>query len=135
MSRWIRRSLVAVVISAFAITAANVNATEDKAWDIETVMKKLMNKKGAIEKSKAAVKEGKWEDAAKLAKDIKKGGEDLGKNAVPKGEKESWEKLTKSFAENTKAMSDAVEKKDKEAFEKAAKAVGGSCKSCHDSHK
>jgi cytochrome c556 len=133
-----KRTLSALVLGSLALIVS-VGGLEAKPtadnWSVEDVMKKVLSMKGAFPKSQAAVKDGKWDDAAKVVKDIKKGGEDLAKNDAPKGDKESWKKLTKTFGENTKALSDAVEKKDKEAFDKAAKAIGGSCKTCHDAHK
>jgi cytochrome c556 len=59
----------------------------------------------------------------------------LGKNPCPKGDKESWAKLTKKFADVTKEISDAVGKKDADAVGKAAGAFGKNCKECHDAHK
>jgi cytochrome c556 len=136
MSNLFRRGAAALTIGCLALVlAVGASARPADSWTVSEVMKKVNGKKGAVGKASTAVKDGKWDDAATAAKDIKKGGEDLSKNTAPKGEKESWTKLTKSYAESTKAMSDAVEKKDKEAYDKAAKAVGGSCKTCHDAHK
>jgi cytochrome c556 len=137
MTRSIRRAASALTVGAVALVLA-VGASAKPmadAWSTEDIMKKVNGKKGAVAKATAAVKDGKWDDAAKVSKDIKKGGEDLAKNDPHKGDKESWKKLTKSYGENTKAMADAIDKKDKDAFEKAGKAIGGSCKGCHDSHK
>lgn len=137
MTRIFRRMAALCAVGGIALVLAvgvSAKPTAD-SWSIEDVMKKVTSKKGAVAKANAAVKDGKWEDAAKVSKDIKKGGEDLGKNEPHKGDKDSWKKLTKTFADNTKAMVDAIDKKDKDAFEKASKAIGGSCKTCHDSHK
>ena len=136
--RMIRRAIAALAVGTFALALAvsgvSANSTAD-AWETSDIMKKLNNKtKGAIAKTTAAVKDGKWDDAAKLSETLKHG-EDLVKNKPNKGDNDSWEKLAKAYGENTKAIVGAIEKKDKDAFEKAAKAVGGSCKKCHDAHK
>ena len=137
--RMIRRAIAALAVGAFALALAvsgvSAKSTAD-AWETSDIMKKLNNKtKGAIAKATAAVKDGKWEDAAKMSETLKHG-EDLAKNKQNKGDKESWDKLTKAYGENTKAMVSAIDKKDKDAFEKAAKGVGpASCKACHDAHK
>jgi cytochrome c556 len=137
MTRSIRRAVSALTVGAAALVlavSASAKPTAD-AWSTEDIMKKVNSKKGAVAKATAAVKDGKWEDAAKVSKDIKKGGEDLAKNEPHKGDKESWKKLTKTYGETTKAMSDAIDKKDKEAFEKAGKTLQGSCNACHDTHR
>lgn len=138
MTILIRRAIAAIAVGAFALAVtiggAAAKPTAD-AWDTSEIMKKINGKgKGAVDKAKAAVKDGKWDDASKLVATLKHG-EDLAKNKPNKGDSASWEKLTKAYAENTSGLAAAIEKKDKEAFDKSAKAIGGSCKSCHDAHK
>lgn len=137
MTKLIRRAIAALAVGGFALAVtiggATAKPTAD-AWETSDIMKKVNGKKGAIGKASAAVKEGKWEVAAKETETLKHG-EDLVKNKPNKGEQASWEKLAKAYGTNTAAVAAAIEKKDKEAFEKSAKAVGGSCKTCHDAHK
>jgi cytochrome c556 len=78
---------------------------------------------------------GKWDDAKEYAKTLSFFGENLGKNKPPKGEADSWEKLTKKYAESTKAVSKAVDDKDASAVNKALDSIGGSCMECHKSHR
>jgi cytochrome c556 len=60
---------------------------------------------------------------------------DLAKNDAPKGTKESWEKLTKAYAENAKALNEAAKKKDVQAAKTAQAKLAGSCRVCHMAHR
>jgi hypothetical protein len=76
-----------------------------------------------------------WDDVKKDTKEIARLGALLGKNDPPKGEKDSWQKLTKAYAENTKALEAAAGKMDKDAAKAAAEKIGKSCDACHMAHK
>src|SRR5580704_17239384 len=90
---------------------------------------------GYIPKIKTAAQDGKWDDAKEYAKTLTLLGENLGKNKPPKGDAESWEKLTKKYADNTKAVSKGVEDKDAKAVNKALGDITGSCMECHKAHR
>lgn len=121
-----------IVLTYGAVTAANANA----ALGIEDIMKKSFNKKvGVCPKIGPAVKEGKWDDAQKLSKDLAEYGAALPGTACPKGDAGSWTKLSKKFAAETKAVADAAAKKDAAATEASLKTLTGSCKACHDAHR
>ena len=59
----------------------------------------------------------------------------LGKNEPPKGDKESWEKLTKAYLDNARDMDAAAEKKDKVSTAADLQKVRGMCANCHKVHK
>ena len=60
----------------------------------------------------------------------------LARNAPPKGEKASWDQLTKAYADNAKKLEDAALKKDLKAARAAAAAMGdASCTACHKAHR
>jgi hypothetical protein len=59
----------------------------------------------------------------------------LGKNDPPKGDKASWESLTKSYAADAQALHAAAEKKDKDAALTAHQKLNDSCMGCHRSHR
>lgn len=82
-----------------------------------------------------AVKDGKWEEAQKLAKQLAEGGALLSKTTPPRGEAKSWEDLATKYGTNTKAVSDAAEKKDTTATKTALETLNASCKGCHTNHK
>lgn len=134
--RLIQRAVAALAVGglALALTIGGAAAKPLADWETSDIMKKVNGKKGAVGKASAAVKDGKWDDAAKETEALKHG-EDLVKNKPNKGDKESWEKLAKAYGTSTAALVSAIEKKDKAAFEKSAGAINKSCKTCHDSHK
>jgi hypothetical protein len=111
---------------------------EDKKDEKTPTIKEIMQKghKGTdayITKIKALAKDSKWDEAKELAKTLSFFGENLGKNKPPKGEADSWEKLTKKYAESTKAAYKGTEDKDVKAVEKALGAIN--CAECHTPHR
>lgn len=126
------------VFAGFAVMVAcvAVDAADEKAAPTKTVMKTLFAKEtGLCGKCAAAGKGEKWDDAQKLAKTLSECAANLPKNKCPKGDAESWAKLTKEFAELADAVNKAAESKDKDKFAAAIKAFTGTCKTCHDAHK
>jgi len=121
----------AVVMTYGALTAANANAL-----GIEDVMKKSFNKKsGVCPKIAPAAKAGQWDEAQKLSTVLAECGAALPGTKCPKGDPASWTKLSKEFAVQTKAVSDACAKKDAAAVDAALKTLVGSCKACHTAHR
>jgi len=59
----------------------------------------------------------------------------LGKNDPPKGDKSSWETLTKAYAADAQALHAAAEKKDKDAALAAHQKLSDSCMGCHQAHR
>jgi cytochrome c556 len=59
----------------------------------------------------------------------------LGKNDPPKGDKASWESLTKAYAADAQTLHAAAEKKDKDAALAAHQKLNDSCMGCHRSHR
>ncbi len=124
---------------ALTLTALTVYGVADAASmpDIETIMKKVNSGKGlfkALDKDLKAPNVD-WDACAKKSQEILDLVSALGKNEPPKGDKKSWEKMTKDYTANAKALKEACDKKDKSAAMNAARKMGGSCKACHDAHK
>ena len=128
---------LALVAGLICVPFVEMSAADDKIADIETIMKKNNGKKGNQKMVGEALKakEVKWEDVAKLTKDYSKLAADLPKNKVDKGDKASWDKLSKSYADEAKKLDDAAGKKDLDAAKAAHAVLGKSCKACHDAHK
>jgi hypothetical protein len=53
----------------------------------------------------------------------------------PRGDKESWTKLTSAYAEGAAKLDKAVQAKDKAAALTAHSVLGRSCKECHQAHR
>lgn len=128
--------LGSAAVVALLASLASVQAGEEKTPTTKEIMKKLADKEaGIVAKAAKLGKDEKWDDAAKLSKDIKEYGAALGKNKPKKGDTDSWEKLTKKYADTTAEIATAVGKKDAKALETSVKAFSGMCKSCHEVHK
>jgi hypothetical protein len=117
--------VLATFALAFVLTATD-GAGKDKDKDkeepkykIKEVMKKAMA--GGLCK-KCATGKGTDEDKKELVELFVA----LHANTPPKGEKEEWAKITKSFVDAAKAILDG---KDEDAGKKLAKLVN--CKECH----
>jgi hypothetical protein len=135
MKSWFMRA--AFMAAAFVTLAVyGVSDAADNP-DIETIMKKVNSGKGLHKSLANDLKETKidWDAATKKSKDYYDLVSSLGKNEPPKGEKKSWEKLTKEYTANAKALNDACEKKDKSAAVSTQGKISKSCKTCHDAHK
>jgi hypothetical protein len=127
--------IVAVTLSYSGTTRAN-ERDDEKLPDIAEIMKKGHAKtNGYLTKIGAEAKDGKWDDAIKDAKSLELLGEALGKNKAPKGEAASWDKLSKKYLENTKAVLKAAEDKSAADVKTALGAIGKSCGECHKAHK
>src|SRR6478672_1035890 len=104
-SRLARFGVLAMAF-AFVTTLAVAGAVDNP--DIETIMKKVNGGKGlqkALNKDLQASTVN-WEEAGKKSKEIQELVDSLGKNEPPKGDKKSWEKLTKDYAANAKALNE-----------------------------
>lgn len=105
---------------------------------IETIMQKVNKRKSGLhDEVNQALKAGKidWDGIQSKTKEYASLAESLGKNDPPMGGKASWEKLTKEYAANAKALNDAAQKKDKAAAQKAWNTIQNSCMSCHRVHR
>ena len=140
MVRQSGRWLVGVAACAFGVvfTAGAILAEPrlaEATSTVEEIMKKGHGKKGLLNQVKAGAAAEKWEDLVKPAAELRKYGEDLGKNKPEKGEDASWMKLTAGYKTMMLAIADGVEKKDKAATSEALTKMNKSCKACHDQHK
>ena len=61
--------------------------------------------------------------------------EELGKNTPPKGDKESWKKLSLAFADSAADLDKAAQAKDKETAVAALDGLQNSCMGCHRQHR
>jgi hypothetical protein len=123
---------------ALVLVLGTATADEKKTPSISTIMKAVAGnktEKGLCGKCLAAGKEEKWDDAQKLAKSLCECVANLPKNKCPKGDADSWEKLSKKFADQAKVIEKAATDKDSKAFTEAVGTFTKSCGACHSAHK
>jgi cytochrome c556 len=118
--------------------ADRLGAADDKVPTIEDIMQAVNKKKGGLHSDVGdALKMGAvdWDTVQTKTKQYAAMAEFLGKNDPPKGSKASWEKLTKMYADDAKALNAAADKKDKATTASLHKKLSGECASCHRAHK
>jgi cytochrome c556 len=76
-----------------------------------------------------------WETIQAQTRDYAQLAAALGQNEPPKGSKESWAKLTGTFAETAVALDQATQAKDEDAALEAHGKLETSCMACHREHR
>jgi cytochrome c556 len=122
---------------ALAVALAGTALAQEKVPTIKEIMARL-NKPGglypAISKELKA-DDTDWDEVQQSTKTFVKMAAALGKNTPPKGDPESWAKLTKEYADNARALDAAAGKHDRSAASAARARLGGdTCKACHKAH-
>lgn len=138
MKTWLLGAAVAAGLVVANVGADRLTAADDKVPTIEEIMKKVNKGKGALHGQVGdALKQGTvdWDAVQKRTKEIAALADFLGKNDPPKGSKESWAKLTKTYADDAKALNAAAEKMDKTAAMSAHRKLQGECMGCHRAHR
>jgi hypothetical protein len=146
--RLVRPTIGLVSMAVFAVWLASgsaVNAqktppkpapADPKVPTVKDIMLATHTKVGPLNKVPQAVKNGQWDEAAKLVQDLTKAGDDLGKATPPKkGTPDSWTKFVKAYQTDTKAVAEAVGKKNRGEFKDAFDTLNSSCRDCHAKHK
>ena len=130
---------VLVLLLVAGLVSGPAGAQDDeKVPSVKKIMGVLhKGAKAHLSKVKTALKGDSpdWAEVLKDAKAIAKNGAYLAKNDPPRGEKESWERLAKTYASTAKTLEKAAEKEDLTKARAATKKLSASCKACHDEHK
>jgi cytochrome c556 len=136
-----KQRLLGAMVLAVGLLVGVVSAADDKNKatipTISDVMRKVNGKAGLSKAVKAAVTSNSidWDDVQKKTKEMLEHVQALGKNTPEKGTKESWEKLTTSWADSAKKVDEAAKKKDRDETIKALTTLQGACRTCHSAHK
>ena len=128
---------LALAVLGFVMTDLRAEK-ENKEPTIKDIMTKA-HKGGdsLIEKLDKELKEDepKWDDIKKQTKELVELGTALGKAKPPKGEQESWDKLTKIYLDKAKELNEDAKKEDKKAAAADRKTLTTYCGACHGAHK
>lgn len=131
------RHLLAMLLLAGGILGLD-GAEPDKAPDIKQIMQRANKPTGIYFNLKKDVEDAEpmWAEMSERARELAKLAAALGKQSPTKGEKASWSKLSRAYADDARGLSQAVAKKDKKAARAAiARMGGGTCKNCHKVHR
>jgi cytochrome c556 len=129
-------ALAGALAAAVAFTCAAQEKKDDKKTPtIEEIMEDAHGKDGLRAKVAAAAKGKKWDDAKKPVEQWVKLAGSLGKNDPPKGEKDSWKKLTGNYEKTVKELAAAVKGEKEDGVKSALASITKSCGACHKAHK
>lgn len=77
-----------------------------------------------------------WPDVQKEAKELAQLASALRQATPPRGDKDSWDKLTAAYADSAQKLQKATAAMDKDAALAAWNKMGGpTCKACHAAHR
>jgi hypothetical protein len=130
-------ALFVLSFAVFTLTAP-LGAQGDKVPEVKEIMAKLNKPTGTYFELVKELKDQAtmWDEARLMSKTLAQQSAFLAKNPPPKGEKASWDTLTKVYIDNAKAVDAAVQKMDKRAAQAALMKMGGeACTACHKAHR
>jgi len=135
--RWGGAALAAMLMG-LAVSWTQSSAEDDKDPSIKEIMTKAHKGGNSLlftvgKELKAA--DPDWEEVQKKTKELVKLGTSLGKNEPSKGEKESWEKLTKLYLDTAKQLDKSAQAKEKSKAVAAQTKLTKMCAACHKAHK
>jgi cytochrome c556 len=111
---------------------------DDKLPGIDEIMEKAhASKTGLRAKIDTEAKKPSpdWVGVQKNAKEFVSLAEALAKHDAPKGDKNSWKKLSKEYSDQVKELQKSADKKDGKAVVAANQKLGANCMGCHDAHR
>jgi hypothetical protein len=128
---------LALLVAAVLLLPPSTAADKDSPAIKEIMTKAHKGPDSLIGKLGAELKDDdpEWPKVQAQTKELVGLGAALGKNTPPKGDKESWEKLTTAYEDNAKDMDKAAQKKDKATTAADLKNLTNMCMHCHKAHK
>jgi hypothetical protein len=105
---------------------------------LKAVMEKVGKGPQSLQSSLgAALKQGEpaWDTIQPKTKEYAALTADLPKYDPPRGDKESWKKLSQAFAESAAELDKASQAREKDTTVAALDALGSSCMACHRQHR
>jgi hypothetical protein len=132
------KRLIGLVGLGLVLGAAAAREPDDQTPDVKEIMSKANKPTGIYFNLKKDLEdeEPNWQDIQEQTKELAQLAAQLGKATPPKGDKASWTRLTKAYADNAKALAAAAARMDKKGTLAAHARLGGNtCTSCHKVHK
>jgi hypothetical protein len=131
-------TVAAALLAAAWLVWSPAGAQGDRVPSVKDVMKRLNGGPSCvgvtIDKDLKA-ESPNWNAVQNATKEYALLAAAVGKNDPPKGDKASWEKQTKGYAELAATLEAAAQKKDKSAAQTAYVKIVGACKACHNAHR
>jgi cytochrome c556 len=132
-----RTAALAAAMAAAVALWPSAGAAPADGPDVKEIMGKANKPTGLYYTLARDLKddEPSWPDVQKEAKELAQLIAALKKATPPRGDKSSWDSLTKAYAADAAALSAAADKKDKKAAQAVHARMGEACDACHDKHK
>jgi hypothetical protein len=132
-----RMAILATLVLAATFTPRPAEGRDEKAPTTKDIMGKVGKPTGLYPSVAKELREADpiWEEVQQQTKEMTKLLATLGQATPPKGDRESWGKLTRAFADNAKALETAAAKMDLKAARDVSKKMNDSCKGCHTVHR
>jgi cytochrome c556 len=127
----------ALVLGALGLSG-RVQAEKDAAPSLSEIMRKLNGGTNSMTRNlELDLKEDEpdWEAIQESTAEYTKLVAGLQKGTPRKGDKASWEKLTKGYADNAKALDAAARKKDRKTASAVIVRIKNACSTCHQAHR
>jgi cytochrome c556 len=127
-----------LVLAVLALSAAAVLSQAHKPPTNREIMAKLNRGPNALTGSlmrDLRDDEPDWPEVQEQVRDYVKLTAALTKNGPPKGDKASWERLTRAYNADAIALSNAVRKRDRRGAQAVLGRINKSCDACHQVHK
>jgi hypothetical protein len=133
-----KRSTTMLALVALML-AGPTGAQTAKAPTVKEIMARVNKPGGSFFQIARELKQDEpgWNELQSQAKELAQLAALLGKSPPPRGEKASWEKLAKTYADNAVAVQQAIDNRDRKAALAAVAVLGdaASCKACHAAHR
>jgi cytochrome c556 len=131
------RGMTPALAAVSAVLLMGVALAQDKVPAIKEIMARLNKPGGLYPTLSKELKDDDpdWGEVQQQAKTFTKMAAALGKNVPPKGDSNSWARLTQEYVDNARALEAAADKKDRPAAAAARLRLGGdACSICHKAH-
>ena len=130
-------AILATLVLAATYLAQPAEGRDEKVLTTKDIMGKVGKPTGLYPSVAKELREADpiWAEVQQQTKEMSKLLAELGQATPPKGDKESWTKLTRAFADNAKALEAAAAKMDLQAARNISKKMSDSCKGCHSVHR
>jgi hypothetical protein len=135
-----QRGMLALVLVCLVLGLVSAIAQESKPPSIKEVMKKINNKDAALcPRLGRALKaeQPSWDEVQREARQLALSADALALNDPPRGDKASWQQLTKAYIAAAHELDQASQRQDRAAAlaAHAKLANPATCNGCHKVHR
>lgn len=126
--------LVMAALVSFAVLAA---PAADDGLGIKEIMRKANGSSGLFNELRRDLREEDpdWVELRDRSRELIRLTEELRKTTPPRGDRASWNRLTRAYSDDARALEKTLTRMDKEAADKVVTRIAASCAACHKVHR